>query len=452
MQVSGSGISPGTSAEATTLADPAPGIGKAVRVVPIADGRTQRQDAPCATAPVASGVGGTPQSMLDAFLVTVVRLAGARAGAVRALTPEGDKLRLVAAWGLPEDVLAREALIGPCGVCGDALNGDDVRVADSASPCGTLAVDSFFEQVCTGTVAVPLEFKGRSVGVFTLFFDGVHSLRGEVIHLLRPVGQLFGLALENARLERENLQSSLVHERQTIAGELHDSLAQSLTFVRMRMPLLQDAIAQQDTPRAQKYCQDVNDELGSANRRMRELITHFRAGMDSQGLHRALEQMADTFYERTGVALRVRLPYPPTAAAGRGRGADVPYPAGGAGQRAPALRGAPRLATGRARRPRRGVQRARRRSWLRAAGPRVPARGAHEFRPGDHARARAGDRRARRVRQSAGRWCARRGACSGGRSACGRGAPWLSRCVSHWSTITGCAGAGWASCSNCAPA
>lgn len=303
MQVSGSGISPGTSAEATTLADPAPGIGKAVRVVPIADGRTQRPDARCATAPVASGVGGTPQSMLDAFLVTVVRLAGARAGAVRALTPEGDKLRLVAAWGLPEDVLAREALIGPCGVCGDALNGDDVRVADSASPCGTLAVDSFFEQVCTGTVAVPLEFKGRSVGVFTLFFDGVHSLRGEVIHLLRPVGQLFGLALENARLERENLQSSLVHERQTIAGELHDSLAQSLTFVRMRMPLLQDAIAQQDTPRAQKYCQDVNDELGSANRRMRELITHFRAGMDSQGLHRALEQMADTFYERTGVAL-----------------------------------------------------------------------------------------------------------------------------------------------------
>lgn len=303
MQAWGSGIVPGSRAGATTLADPAPGAGKAVRVVPIADARMQRPAARDATARAASGVGGTPQSMLDAFLVTVVRLAGARAGAVRALTPEGDKLRLVAAWGLPDDVLAREALIGPCGVCGDALNGDDVRVADSASPCGSLAVDSFFEQVCTGTVAVPLEFKGHSVGVFTLFFDGVHSLRGEVIHLLRPVGQLFGLALENSRLERENLQSSLVHERQTIAGELHDSLAQSLTFVRMRMPLLQDAIAQQDTPRAQKYCQDVNGELGSANRRMRELITHFRAGMDAQGLHRALEQMADTFYERTGVAL-----------------------------------------------------------------------------------------------------------------------------------------------------
>jgi len=305
MAFSDSGRVPGRSPDAATLVDAPPSAraGKVVRVVPIADNRIRHADARGATAPAVCGVGGTPQSMLDAFLVTVVRLAGARAGAVRALTPEGDKLRLVAAWGLPDEVLAREALIGPCGVCGDALQGDTVRVADSASPCGTLAVDSFFEQVCTGTVAVPLEYKGRSVGVFTLFFDGVHSLRGEVIHLLRPVGQLFGLALENARLERENLQSSLVQERQTIAGELHDSLAQSLTFVRMRMPLLQDAIAQQDTARAQKYCEDVNEELGSANRRMRELITHFRAGMDAQGLHRALEQIADTFYERTGVAL-----------------------------------------------------------------------------------------------------------------------------------------------------
>lgn len=246
---------------------------------------------------------GAPSSMLDAFLVTVVRLAGARAGAVRALAADGDRLQLVAAFGLPADVLEREALIHDCGVCGEALRADCVQVADDPSRCGRLAVGSPFHKVSTGTVAVPLEYKGRPVGVFTLFFDGVDSLRGDVIHLLRPVGQLFGLALENARLERENLQSSLLHERQTMAGEIHDSLAQSLTFVRMRMPLLQDAITRQDQARALRYCDDVNEELGSANRRMRELITQFRAGMDSQGLRRALERVADTFLERSGIAL-----------------------------------------------------------------------------------------------------------------------------------------------------
>ena len=261
----------------------------------------ERRPEPRAGAATGFASGG-PNSMLDAFLVTVVRLAGAHAGAVRALSPEGDKLRLVAAWGLPEDVLAREALIDPCGVCGDALRNEGVQVADDPASCGKLAVDSFFKKVCTGTVAVPLEYKGRSVGVFTLFFDGVHSLRGEVIHLLRPVGQLFGLALENARLERENLHTSLVHERQTMAAEIHDSLAQSLTFMRMRMPLLQDAVMREDQPRASRYCKDLNDELGSASRRVRELVTNFRAGMDAQGLQRALEQTADTFFERTGIA------------------------------------------------------------------------------------------------------------------------------------------------------
>ena len=293
------GTAPQPDAARTDRSSPSGGEpGAAASSIPIVDRRRARR------ASVAKSYDhGGPSSMLDAFLVTVVRLAGAHAGAVRALSREGDKLRLVAAWGLPDEVLEREALIDPCGVCGDALRGDDVRVADDPARCGNLAVDSYFKKVCTGTVAVPLEYKGRSVGVFTLFFDGVHSLRAEVIHLLRPVGQLFGLALENERLERENLQSSLVHERQTMAAEIHDSLAQSLTFMRMRMPLLQDAILREDQPRATKYAKDVNDELGTASRRIRELVTHFRAGMDAQGLQRALEQTADTFFERSGIAL-----------------------------------------------------------------------------------------------------------------------------------------------------
>jgi len=250
---------------------------------------------------------GAPQSMLEAFLVTVVRLAGAEAGTVRALAADGDRLQLVAAFGLPHEALEHEALVdNNCGVCGDALRGDAVQVTEDPARCGKLAADG--QRGCAGTVAVPLEFKGQSVGVFTLFFDGVHSLRGEVIHLLRPVGQLFGLALENARLERENLQSSLLHERQTMAGEIHDSLAQSLTFLRMRMPLLRDAIEKNNAERALRYCGEVNDELGSANRRVRELVTHFRAGMDAQGLRRALEQTADTFFERTGIAMDFECP------------------------------------------------------------------------------------------------------------------------------------------------
>ena len=237
-----------------------------------------------------------PRSVLEAFLVTVVRLAGARAGAVRALTAESDVPKLIAAWGVPSDALDREP--DACDTCGGARGcdlGGDARIEPHTDPLAS--------QNCAGTVAIPLEYKGLSVGVCTLFFDEVNSLRPEVIHLLRPVGQLLGLALENAKLEREKLQSRLIEERQAMASEIHDSLAQSLTFVRMRMPLLAGAIERNETERAAKYCGDVTGELGSVNRRLRALVTHFRAGMDGQGLEHALEGAARSFSDDSGIEL-----------------------------------------------------------------------------------------------------------------------------------------------------
>ncbi len=242
-------------------------------------------------------------SALEPFLATVVKLANAYAGAVRALTPDGCTLRLVAAVGLSNDVVRHESIVGACGVCGEAARGDGVRVASDQTGCDKLALAAYFGKPHSGTIAVPLEYKGRTVGVFTLFIDGVDQLRPEVIHLLRPIGELLGLALENARLERDKARASLEQERRAMAGEIHDSLAQSLTFVRMRMPLLTDAIDKQDRERALGYCADVNDELARANRRLRELITHFRTGMDALGLHRALADVASGFYGQTGIAL-----------------------------------------------------------------------------------------------------------------------------------------------------
>ena len=65
----------------------------------------------------------------------------------------------------------------------------------------------------------------------------------EVLALLKSVGELLGLALDNARLESENLRAVVLNERQMLAAEVHDSVAQTLAFIKMRMPLLQEAIA-----------------------------------------------------------------------------------------------------------------------------------------------------------------------------------------------------------------
>ena len=50
-----------------------------------------------------------------------------------------------------------------------------------------------------------------------------------------------GTVLAQSRLARERLRIALTNERQMIANEVHDSLAQGLTYMRMRMSLLRHA-------------------------------------------------------------------------------------------------------------------------------------------------------------------------------------------------------------------
>jgi two-component system nitrate/nitrite sensor histidine kinase NarX len=88
-----------------------------------------------------------------------------------------------------------------------------------------------------------------------------------------------------------------------MANEVHDSLAQGLTYMRMRMSLLRDAIRQNDELRAHKFWSDVDDTLGSSQRRLRELITCFRTRMDPLGLLHALAGISAGFLDRTGIPL-----------------------------------------------------------------------------------------------------------------------------------------------------
>jgi two-component system nitrate/nitrite sensor histidine kinase NarX len=42
-----------------------------------------------------------------------------------------------------------------------------------------------------------------------------------------------------------------------MAAEVHDSVAQSLAFVKMRLPLLRDAMQARDDPRARVYFDEL---------------------------------------------------------------------------------------------------------------------------------------------------------------------------------------------------
>ena len=188
-----------------------------------------------------------------------------------------------------------EAVVGMAGATAAVLRvagGDGIHL--TAGPAGS-ARRHF--------VAVPLRANGVAVGTLELLFEAERALPPETTSLLGAAGELMVVALQNARLTRENLRANLVAERQTMANEVHDSLAQGLTYMRMRMSLLRDAIRQGDELRAFKYWSDVDGSLTHAHRRLRELIKYFRSRMDPQGLQHALAETAASFHDRTGIEL-----------------------------------------------------------------------------------------------------------------------------------------------------
>lgn len=244
------------------------------------------------------------EEMLGRFLGTMIKLAHADAGAVRVLTSDGKHLRLVGARGLPADLVEAERLVPiDCGLCGSALRNDRTHYEIDLQLCAIRTGHDYFAHGCAAMVVVPLQHGGQLQGTYNLFLPECFDLPEEVAMLLRSIGEHLGMALENARLKRENLRITLMNERQMMAAEVHDSLAQSLAYMKMRLALAQDALADGENERAGKYTGDVRQALDEAYTQLRSLLAQFRNRMDPMGLLHALKGFADGFEGRTGIAL-----------------------------------------------------------------------------------------------------------------------------------------------------
>jgi two-component system, NarL family, nitrate/nitrite sensor histidine kinase NarX len=244
------------------------------------------------------------EEMLGRFLGTMLRLAHASAGAVRVLTTDGRHLRLVGARGLPAEVVERERVVSiDCGQCGMAVRDNRAHYEIDLHDCAVRTGHHYFDRDCQAMVVVPLQHSGHLLGTYNLFLPERFELPEEVVLLFRSIGEHLGMALENARLKRENLRIALMNERQMMAAEIHDSLAQTLAYLKMRVALLQDALIDGETVRAGKYSGDVAQALDMAYGQLRELLTQFRNRMDPLGLAHALREMSAGFQDRTGIAL-----------------------------------------------------------------------------------------------------------------------------------------------------
>ncbi|MCW4148123.1 HAMP domain-containing protein [Halomonas sp. 18H] len=110
----------------------------------------------------------------------------------------------------------------------------------------------------------------------------------------------------------EQQQLSLIKERTIIARELHDSLAQSLSYLKMQVARLERMQAKAVPVEQQSnVMSDLRDGLNSAYRQLRELLSTFRLSLDKPGLQAALQHTVDEFSERLGFPVCFSYAVPP---------------------------------------------------------------------------------------------------------------------------------------------
>ena len=245
--------------------------------------------------------------LLERFLIAILALAGAQAGAVRVLTDDGKSMRLVAQQGLPVDVQSAERLVArDCGMCGAASASDVLGWVDDVKTCARHTAHDYFGIECQRVLAISLPHGGQVLGIYNLFFDSDARINSQMETMLRLIGQLLGLALHNARIERERLRVTVMKERQEMVNEVHDTIAQTLAYVRMRLPLLNESMLAHDDQRSLKYLSDVKKGVGEVHDKLREVMTYFRTRMDPLGLLHALQGVADGYFDRVGISLEIR--------------------------------------------------------------------------------------------------------------------------------------------------
>ncbi len=129
--------------------------------------------------------------------------------------------------------------------------------------------------------------------------------------LLSALAGHIGTALNLQQRMRESRRLLLHEERGIIARELHDSLAQSLSYLKIQATRLAAALGDPSDPAAPRaVLEEMREGINSAYRQLRELLTTFRLKMDDRGLGRALEATVEEFRTRGAVtiALDNRLP------------------------------------------------------------------------------------------------------------------------------------------------
>ena len=250
---------------------------------------------------------GSIEELARGFAQRVRTLMKADAGAVRWSDTASQRYLMLASSCFPQDMLEdeRSLLAGAC-ACGNLKFDSRTRVIPILSHdempvrrCAKVGYES--------VVSVPIRLQHRLLGEFNLFFRSAVTLSTEETELLDALASHLASSLESLRAAALAREAAVAEERTLLARELHDSIAQSLVFLKIQLQLLRSAAKKGQAVKMDQALDELDVGLRESIGDVRELLVHFRTRTNTDDIEQALQETLNKFQHQTGLPAQLNV-------------------------------------------------------------------------------------------------------------------------------------------------
>src|SRR5215210_8316599 len=245
---------------------------------------------------------------LEFTLAQVAELLGLRTGWIWLVDETSSEPYLAASQNLPFALANDPRRMDGSGYCYclDTYKKGDLEGAANVN----VLICSRLKGLVDGTgglryhASIPLYTQDEKLGVMNVASPDWRGLSPEDLQLLYTVGDLLSIAVERARLFARSAEIGAVEERNRLARELHDTLAQGLTATTLQLESA-DAMLDAGSEKVHESLRRALSLTRSNLEEARRSVLDLRAApLEGRPLSEALKALVDRWEAETGVNAR----------------------------------------------------------------------------------------------------------------------------------------------------
>ncbi|MFD0666707.1 type IV pili methyl-accepting chemotaxis transducer N-terminal domain-containing protein [Ramlibacter sp. MAHUQ-53] len=247
---------------------------------------------------------GTLHELTQGFAAQVRELLKADAVALRWAGDDPSKFLVLGSDQFPLDMKEDEKCLraGVC-ACGNARTEGRTRVIpirnSEAAPlqhCTRIGFETL--------VSVPVRLQSKVLGEIDLFYRREVRLAVEEMELVDALASHLASAVEGMRVAALEREATISGERALLARGLHDSIAQSLAFLKIQVGLLKGAMARGDAAKTASALDELDQGIKESMADVRELLVHFRTRAQGDDIEAAVQETLQKFHQQTGLEVQ----------------------------------------------------------------------------------------------------------------------------------------------------